>query len=32
MTKILPGQVGSSEGVLVLQPVVSGQAEISVAH
>ncbi len=30
MTKILPGQVGSSEGVLVLQPVVSGQAEIKI--
>jgi hypothetical protein len=32
MTKILPGEVGSREGVLVLQPVVSGQAEISLGH
>jgi hypothetical protein len=30
MTKILPGEVGSREGVLVLQPVVSGQAEINI--
>jgi hypothetical protein len=30
MTKILPGEVGSREGVMVVQPIVSGQAEISV--
>ncbi len=29
--KILPGQVGSREGALVAQPMVSGQAEVSVA-
>lgn len=29
--KILPGQVGSREGALVAQPIVSGQAEVSVA-
>lgn len=27
MTRILPGEVGSREGVLVLQPIVSGQAD-----
>ena len=31
MTKILPGDVGSQQGVLILQPIVSGQAEISIA-
>jgi hypothetical protein len=29
-TRILPGQVGSREGALVAQPLVSGQAEIEV--
>ncbi len=30
MSRILPGQVGSREGVMVAQPIVSGQAEIGV--